>query len=126
REECTANRVVSNTPQQALTLLNDPTFVEAARVFAARAMARPELDGERLDRAFQLALARPAQPAERQALLTFLAEQTTYYQEHPDAAHKLLRVGQAPLPKVPDEVRLAAWTAVCRVLLNLHETITRY
>jgi hypothetical protein len=127
REDCTANRVVSNTPQQALTLLNDPSFVEAARVFAARVLASVgSTDAARLDWAFGRVLARPAHSVERESLLKFLADQTAYYQAHPDEAHKLLRVGLAPLPKDADEPRLAAWTACCRALLNLHETITRY
>ncbi len=127
REDCIANRVVSNTPQQALTLLNSPIFVEAARVFAARLLADDAAtDDERLDRAFERALARPAAPSEKRALLEYLAAQTAYYRDHADAAHKLLRIGLAPLPRDADETRLAAWTSVCRVLLNLHESMTRY
>ena len=61
REECTATRNVSNTPQQALTLLNDPTFVEAARVFAARLLADAANDRARIDLAFQRAWRHPAQ-----------------------------------------------------------------
>jgi len=55
REECTANRVQANTPQQALTLLNDPSFVEAARVFAVKLLAQKQSEDDRLDRAFQVA-----------------------------------------------------------------------
>ena len=58
------------------------------------------------------------------ALLKFLAEQADHYRAHPDEARKFLHVGPAELPA--DEARLAAWTSVCRALLNLHETITRY
>jgi Protein of unknown function (DUF1553)/Protein of unknown function (DUF1549)/Planctomycete cytochrome C len=127
REECTANRVISNTPQQALTLLNDPTFVEAARVWAARLVAPAgESDAERLDRAFRRALAHPPTARERESLLKFLdLQRATYEQQSGDAA-KLLRIGLASGPKHENPIEVAAWTQVCRVILNLHETITRY
>jgi Protein of unknown function (DUF1553) len=127
REECTAIRTVSNTPQQALTLLNAPTFVEASRTFAVLVMmSKPQSDDDRLDFAFQRALSRPARPGEVESLKQFLAGQREYYRSAPDEADKLLRVGLAPAPKKVDEAELAAWTSVCRVILNLHETITRY
>ena len=127
REECIASRVVANTPQQALTLLNDPTFVEAARVLAGSILAEPgRTDEARLDQLFEKALARPAKPKERASLLAFLANQRLEAGDHPEDASKLLNVGIAPNPKVASPADLAAWTEVCRVVLNLHETITRY
>lgn len=127
REECTACRVVSNTPQQALTLLNDPTFVEAARVFAAR-LLRVGCGGDepRLDLAFERSLARPARDREKASLLEFLATQRRQYAAETEAAGKLEHVGNAPAPEDLDKAELAAWTQVCRVILNLQETITRY
>src|SRR5206468_2908771 len=69
RDECAAQRVVSNTPQQALTLLNDPTFVEAARLFAARLLGRKGAsDDERLRQAFETALAREPKAKEKESL----------------------------------------------------------
>ena len=127
REECTANRVVSNTPQQALTLLNDPTFVECSRGFAEKILAAgARSDQERIDLTFQRALSRSAKPAERTSLTKFLSEQRGYYGANPEDAKKFLRVGFAPVPAGANEPELAAWTQVCRVVLNLHETITRY
>lgn len=126
REDCTANRVVSNTPQQALTLLNSPIFLEAARVFASRILtAKDQTDEQRLDAAFERLLSRKPTADERAALLKYLNEQKPYFREHPDAIKKLLANGNAPSTN-SDEATLAAWTAVCRVLLNLHEAITRY
>ncbi len=126
REDCTANRVVSNTPQQALTLLNSPIFIEAARVFAARLLAGDaKTDEARLEAAFQWALARKPRAQEKAALLKYLAEQTAFYRGKPEAATKVLTIGLAP-PPAGDAATAAGWTAVCRVLLNLHETITRY
>lgn len=127
REECTAIRNVSNSPQQALTLLNDPTFVESARVFAARALAsKSQNDNQRLDFIYEKALARPAKPGERQSLEQFLKLQREYYTTHVEDAKKLEQIGLNPDAKSPGNPELAAWTQVCRVVLGLHETITRY
>jgi hypothetical protein len=127
REECTACRNVSNTPQQALTLLNDPSFVEAARVFAAKLLsAKASSDADRLNLAFQHALLRPIKPEEARSLKKFLAQQRDYYKANPDDAKKLTNIGIAPPASNLDPAEHAAWATVCRVVLNLHESITRY
>jgi hypothetical protein len=128
REEGACSRTPANTPQQALTLLNDPTFVEAARVFAARLLAERNLagDGQRIDRVFRLALGRLPAERERASLLAFLEKQRAEYRERPEDAAKVLKVGLHPGPTGIEQTELAAWTGVCRVVLNLHETITRY
>jgi hypothetical protein len=127
REECTANRIVSDTPQQALTLLNDPTFVEAARVFAAHLLSKPaESDAKKLDVAFERALSRAPRNAERASLLEFLGHQRAFYGGKQDDAAKLIRIGNSNEAGSTKQTELAAWTQVCRVILNLHETITRY
>jgi hypothetical protein len=127
REECTASRTVANTPQQALTLLNDPTFVEASRVLAQDLLAAPtRSDQDRINLLFERALARPAKDREKQSLAVFLAQQRQTYRGNPEDARKLLGAGLAPLAKDIDERELAAWTSLCRVVLNLHETMTRY
>ena len=123
RDECTALRSYSNTPQQALTLLNDPTFVEAARAMAARLASLPSAD--RLNQGFRLAMGRDIKPSERPSLEKLIDEQTAYYKSNPAEATKLLKVGFSPTP-AGDPAELAAWTQACRVLLNSHEAITRY
>jgi hypothetical protein len=105
REECACTRNLSNTPQQALTLLNDPTFVEAARALARELLARPASDDQRLQAVCQRALARPLKQNELDSLRQFLADQRAAPGAHAE---------------------LEAWTSVCRVMLNLHETITVY
>ena len=129
REECTANRTVANTPQQALTLLNDPNFVAAAREFARsildRSEPKPGVDRDLLDVAFRRALARPIRDREAAALIEFLASQRTTARQRPDAARRLIDLGPAHISRL-DPAEWAAWTEVCRVILNLHETITRY
>ena len=126
REECWAYRIASNTPQQALTLLNDPTFVEAARLFARKLIESEHRDdAARIDLAFRKALARPAKDRERTSLLALLEKERAHYRASGEEASKLLRVGNAP-PPTGDLAEHAAWTSVCRVILNLHETVTRY
>jgi Protein of unknown function (DUF1553)/Protein of unknown function (DUF1549)/Planctomycete cytochrome C len=127
RDECAAARMVSNTPQQALTMLNDPTFTEAARVFAQRLLTSPARDDNaRLKLAWQLALARLPQPAELTSILTYLKTQRDTFAKTPDDAAKVIKAGHAPSASGLPPAELAAWTAVARVVLNLHETITRY
>jgi hypothetical protein len=125
REECTANRTLSNTPQQALTLLNDPSMVEAARALADRLLTTAHDDEARLDMAYELALARLPRSQEKASLLKMLASQREHYRATADEADEVLQVGILPA-KCSDKPELAAWTSVTRVILNLHETITRY
>jgi hypothetical protein len=126
RDECTCNRTASNTPQQALTLLNDPTFVESARLFAQRVLNECKGgDAERLNHAYELALAREPKDKERQSLLDFLTTQRAQFTSGSSDAAKLLHVGLTT-EVAGDANELAAWTSVMRVILNLHETITRY
>ena len=127
REECIAARNVSNTPQQALTLLNDPTFVEAARVWAAKLLqSKAKSDESRLELAYQQALGRPVKAGELASLKQFLAAQRQHLAEDKDEAVKLQKVGLAQTAKDLDAHELGAWISVCRVILNLQETITRY
>ena len=127
RDECTAIRNVSNSPQQMLTVLNDPTFVEAARMFAGRVLkTAPKHDDQRLKLIYKEALARGIKPMEASSLEDFLKLQREYYGAHPEDAAKLMQVGLTPEPKAADGAELAAWTQVCRVVLGLHETITKY
>ena len=127
RDECAALRTISNTPQQALTLLNDPTFVEAARLLAGRLLNDKSAsnDETRLNLAYLLALARTPREKEATSQLAFLNRQRQHYRANTADAEKLLKVGLAPQP-AGDVVESAAWTSLCRVILNSHETITRY
>ena len=128
REECTAARTVSNTPQQALTLLNDPTFVEAARALAERAIKESVATDftTRLNHAFTLVLARPPTDTEATGLESFYATQLATYRDTPADVARLATVGLYQSDTALDPVELAAWTQVARVLLNLNETLVRY
>jgi hypothetical protein len=126
REECAAERNRSNIPQQALVLLNDPTYVEAARAFAARILKEGGRDaGSRITWAWRQALAREPRADESNTISDLVSRQVAEYRRDPPAAEALLKVGLVPAPKDLDTAELAAWTNVARVILNLHETITR-
>ncbi|MEX2118672.1 MAG: PSD1 and planctomycete cytochrome C domain-containing protein [Pirellulales bacterium] len=127
REECTADRNRSNTPLQALVLLNDPTYVEAARVFAEQIVrAGGSSTADRVAWAVRRALAREPRPEELAVLERLYQEHQLQYAADRAAAEKLVDVGEWPVPKDLDASELAAWTSVARAILNLHETITRY
>lgn len=127
RQECTAQRARSNTPLQALVLLNDPSFVEAARVFAGRIIQEGgDEASDRIRWAFQQALSRDPDYEEATALDALLQEELSWFEERADEARKLAAVGQAPAPADLDVVELASWTAVARTLFNTHEFVTRY
>jgi hypothetical protein len=81
---------------------------------------------ETLDHAFLIALARKPSGSEKQALVNLFQTQQSYFDQHPDDARKLLEIGLPTKKAEGDLADQAAWTQVCRVILNLHETITRY
>lgn len=123
REECTAQRAQSNTPLAALVLLNDPTFIEAARVFAQRVVK--EAPDERLAFAFRQMTGRRPDPHETNLLQQMLAREQKRYQDNPTAAAELVKIGLAPVPKDANLPELATWTSMGRLLLNLSEILTR-
>ncbi len=126
REECTATRTVSNTPMQSLVLLNDPIFVEAARVLAARVLREGGRTWEeRLAWTFRTVLSRDPRPEEVSAMRKLHQQQKARYLADRPAAQALIAVGEAPVPKTLDPVDLATWTAACRVIFNTHEAVTR-
>jgi hypothetical protein len=126
REECAAERNRSNIPQQALVLLNDPTYVEAARAFATRVLSECGGDAnQRIVWAWQAALQRNPTDDEIATARDLLRQNMAIYQKKPEAADALLDIGDSSAPASLNPPELAAWTHVARVLLNLHETITR-
>ncbi len=126
RETCTVREVRTNTPLQALNLLNDVTFVEAARVLAERVMEEGGADVEsRIERAVQLVNARRPSPAERQILIEGLRAHRARYDVDREAARQLIAIGTAVRNEALDPSELAAYTAIGSVLLNLDETITK-
>jgi hypothetical protein len=127
REECTVERPRSNTPLQALVLLNDPIYVEAARALAERTIREVSAGGveQRIHFVYRQAVGRTAQPGELKLLENLLVQHLGQYRADRPAAAALLKVGDRAVPMGMDSAELAAWTSVARVVLNLHETITR-
>lgn len=126
REECTAQRPQSNTPLAALVLLNDPTFVEAARHFAQNLLAEAEItDEERLGIAFRQAISRQPDSEELDILKRLLMNQRQLYEATAENAQALLEVGLSNVDSKFAPAELAAWTTVARAILNLNETFTR-
>lgn len=127
REECTARRPRSNTPQQALVLLNDPTYVEAARVLAELMLREGgSEDAARVDFAFRQVLSRLPEDGEREILLQLKEQHLQQFRADLSSAEQLLGVGDRPRSSDLDAAQLAAWTSVARVILNLPESIIRY
>lgn len=124
REICQVARSRTNTPLQALALLNDPTYVEAARGLATQALVEEDSAG-RLKYMFRRATCRLPEPRELKALQSALFRYERRFQEDPDAARAFLSVGELPMKDGIDPQRLAALTAVASVILNLDETITK-
>ena len=126
REFCTVRRPQTNTPLQALVLLNDPTYVEAARKLAERMAAEGgAAPAERIAFGFRLATARPPADAELAVLRETFERRLAHFAANPDAAGKLLGVGESPRdPKLPP-AELAAYATVASMILNLDEVITK-
>jgi hypothetical protein len=126
RETCTVNEVRTNTPLQALNLMNDETFLEAARKVAERAMR----DGgsspaSRIEYIYNLALARPPRPEEKEVVLETLGHFEQRYQVDRQAADEFLTNGDSSRDEKLDTANLAAYTSIASLILNLDETITK-
>ncbi len=126
RETCTVRRSRTNTPLQALVLLNDPTYIEASRKFAEQILysSGPSVD-DRLVFAFRSVLSRPATAAELAVLRRVYDQQLARFRALPTAAKDLLAVGESPADPSLDPVELAAWALVASAILNTDEALTK-
>lgn len=126
RRTCQIRVIRTNTPLQALTLMNDVTFVEAARVIAGRILKEVAGDdGVRVAHLFERITGRAPAPGESRELMTLLTRCRAHYATHPDEASALLSQGAAPNSAGVDAVEQAAWSIVASTLFNLDETVTR-
>ncbi|HEY2951174.1 MAG TPA: DUF1553 domain-containing protein, partial [Verrucomicrobiae bacterium] len=126
REYCSVRRSRSNTPLQALALLNDPQFVEASRAFAQRIMTEGGKDARsRVEFAFRLATSRRPAADETKVLAEVFQQQLTEFRKDKEAAEKLLKVGAFKAKADLDPAELAAWTTLASMILNLDETLTK-
>jgi hypothetical protein len=126
RQVCTVRPQRTNSPLHALSLFNDTAFVEAARVWGERLMKQggktPE---ERLTLAFRMATARQPTTTERDILLKGFTRMLGQYRADPEAARKLVSIGEYPRDQTLDVAELAAYTGVASMILNLDEVMTK-
>ncbi|MFO0942180.1 MAG: DUF1553 domain-containing protein [Pirellulales bacterium] len=125
REQLCAKRERSNTPLQALQLMNDVQYVEAARNFANRLVQEKQSFADQIDLAYRLLLSRPARENEIAVLQAQFQYQVDRFNSNPEAAKQLLAVGESKLRESKDLTNLASLTLVCNTLLNLDEVVTR-
>lgn len=137
RDSCAVTRATTNTPLQALTLLNDPVYVECAKMLAQRLLTErhalgrardpkpDEQDTLRLSYGFRLCTSRNPSAQELEVLVKLLGEQREHFKASPEAAKDLLQVGDAKLAPELDALEAAAWTGVSSALLNLDATLHR-
>lgn len=126
RETCVVHQVRTNTPLQALNLMNDVTFLEAARHLASHMMRRMEAGQDAaLGEGFRRTLAREPQPHEAATLRKALARFEGYYQQHPEEAVTFLATGKSRVEPWSNPAQHAAYMAVASILLNLDETVTK-
>ncbi|MFT7631639.1 MAG: hypothetical protein ACI87E_002678 [Mariniblastus sp.] len=132
REECTAARSRSSTPLAALVMLNDPSYVEAARAMADQVLGRPGDAADKIKSIFESAFSRGPAPEELAVVAELLETHLKHYQSNPDEAKQLVSIGLsgmsantlAATPNVTLAER-AAWTSVCRAVFNMHEFVLR-
>lgn len=125
RQACRVRQETTSTPLHALTTLNDPTWVEAARGLAERSMRRHQELQQQLSAAFRRVVCRSPRPAELQRLQQAYDKQLAIYRDAPDEALQLLAVGQSPRDDSFDPAEHAAMTMVALAVLNLDEALTK-
>ena len=125
RETCTVRRARTNTPLQALILLNDPTYVEAARKVAERVLLASDSDEARIGLAFRIVLSRLPSDSEQEILQEILDDARIHFTSHSTASAEFLSIGNAPTDTTLNPLDLAAWSAVMSVVMNLDECISK-
>jgi len=126
REVCADRRPRTNTPLQALVLMNDPIYVEASRNLAQRLIREGgKSPTEKITYAFRLLTARTPRLEELAIVTKLYEQQLVRFQQNPDGAKKLVSVGESPRPDDIDVIELAAWTTIANALMSLDETISR-
>jgi hypothetical protein len=125
RQTCKVRVGLTSTPLHALTTLNDPTWVEAARLLAEKSLQHASEPAEQLQFAFRRVLCRPPKPVEIDLLLQAWHKQHKIFQQDDSAANGLLSVGATPRDVALEPARFAALTAVCLAIFNLDEALTR-
>jgi hypothetical protein len=125
RDQCEVKRTRTNTPLQALVLMNDPTMLEAARVFGERLMLEKSDDEEKIAKAFRCIVCRTPDAEEIKLLQSYFEKEKNIFSSNPDKAKKIADVGEYKHEKVTDAATLAALIQTIQMIYNLDETISR-
>ena len=125
RQACTVRRQRTATPLQALVTMNDPQFVEAARVMAERIVALKGDDDKKITSIFLSASSRPPRPTEIGILKNLLSAQRKHFADHPRDAAKLARVGEYPVTPGLEDIEVAAFTVVANTILNSDQALVK-
>jgi len=125
RDQCEVNRMRTNTPLQALVVLNDPTILESARVFAEQLMLQESSAEEKINSAFRSIVCRKPRPAELKVLMEYYTEEVAVFTQTPEEAKKFIKAGEHPLAAIDDVVSLAALMQIVHTIYNMDESITK-
>ena len=125
RDQCEVRRLRTNTPLQALVMLNDPTILESSRVFAEQLMKENSSDAEKIEKAFRSVLCRAAKPEELKILMQYFDDERKKFEKSTEQAKLLIAVGEYPHSDVQDIASLASMMEVVHTLYNMEEAITK-
>jgi hypothetical protein len=125
RDQCEVKRMRTNTPLQALMLMNDPLVLEASRVFAERLTLERSSTEQKIDKAFRSILCRTARPEEMKLLVNYYNESRIAFQNSSDKARQLTAAGEYPHPEIKDVASVAALMQVVHTIYNMEESITK-
>ena len=125
RDQCEVKRSKTNTPLQALVMLNDPTVLEASRVFAERLLLKPSADEENIRTAFRRIVCRHPTDKEMKILTSYFEDQLKLFQGNKKAAHQVLNVGEYRHEEKVDESKAAALMRTVNTIYNMEESITK-
>jgi len=124
RDTCVVRRSITNTPLQALTVMNEPSFLEASRKMAERVLSESKSNSQRLSRAFTLTMGRTPNAKEFKVLERLLAQFSKRYHSDVESSKKLLKVGESPQSKKLSPTDQASWMLICSTLMNTDEFVT--
>ena len=125
RDQCEVRRLTTNTPLQALVMLNDPTVLEASRVLSEKLVVTPLSVEEKVEKAFRLILCRQPNEKEKVLLTTYFQDELERFARHPEEAGKFITIGEFPKQEAEDDIEVAALMQVIHTIYNMEEAITK-
>ena len=125
RDQCEVRRLTTNTPLQALVMLNDPMVLEASRVLSEKLVVTQLPLEEKVEKAFQLILCRQPDEKEKALLTTYFQDEFKRFSGNPEAAGKFIEVGEFPRQETENQTEVAALMQVIHTIFNMEEAITK-